>query len=62
MIQPNGNPYSNPNIQNSNITNNSSSGLDAQNKEVIHQNYNKLPNLLENKDIILKPLMKKLWS
>ena len=42
MVQSNGIPYNNPNKQNSNFPNNSPSGIDAQNKSVPHQNYNKI--------------------
>ena len=43
MVQPNGIPYNNPNIQYSNIPNNSPSGLVAQNNAVPQQNYNMIP-------------------
>jgi len=41
MVQPNGIPYNNPNIQYSNIPN--PSGLNAQNNPVPQQNYNMIP-------------------
>ena len=40
MVQPNGIPYNNQNIQYSNIPNNTPSGLAAQNNAVPQQNYN----------------------
>ena len=43
MVQPNGIPYNNPNIQYSNIPNNTPSGLVAQNNAVPQQNYNMIP-------------------
>ena len=43
MVQPNGIPYNNPNIQYSNIPNNNPSGLAAQNNAVPQQNYNMIP-------------------
>ena len=43
MVQPNGIPYNNSNIQYSNIPNNNPSGLVAQNNAVPQQNYNMIP-------------------
>ena len=43
MVQPNGIPYNNSNIQYSNILNNTPSGLAAQNNAVPKKNYNMVP-------------------
>ena len=43
MVQPNGIPYNNQNIQYSNIPNNTPSGLAAQNNAVPQKNYNMVP-------------------
>ena len=43
MVQPNGIPYNNQNVQYSNIPNNAPSGSAAQNNVVPHQNYNMVP-------------------
>ena len=43
MTQPNGIPYNNPNMQYSNIPNNTPSGLVVQNNQIPQQNYNMIP-------------------
>ena len=43
IVQPNGIPYNNQNIQYSNIPNNTPSGFAAQNNAVPQQNYNMAP-------------------
>lgn len=43
IVQPNGIPYNNPNVQYSNLPNNTPSGLAANNNRVPQQNYNMIP-------------------
>jgi hypothetical protein len=52
MVQPNGNPYNNSNIQYSNILNNTPSRLDAHNNAVPQQNSNMIPQSSEERGYI----------